>query len=109
MVNKNTYKIEIDYNINQLTLEPSLSNDNATYYITGNENLKPGKNNVVLTVQAEDGSTRDYIIEVNKEKASEENIPKEEKIRKTISMIILGILILAIIWCIYLLIKKDKN
>ena len=108
--NQTEYQLYIENNINELNLNIELSNPNSTYFITGNNNLKPGKNSIILTVQAEDGSTKNYTIDVNKKTSNnkKESIKNDKtKLQKTISSTVLIILILSIIWCLYLFIKKE--
>ena len=105
------YKIVVENDVDKLLFDVVLSHNNATYFVNGNQNFKVGKNKVVLTVQAEDGGTRDYVIEVDKKEKKVANAKedKEEKIRNWVSKIILLVLMLAIVWCLYLFIKKEEK
>lgn len=108
------YSIEVDEKVNSLEFYVLLSDENASYTILGNQNFKKGQNEVVLTVLAEDGSSRDYIIEVNKvvedkgdNVGNNSNKIDIEKIKKIVLFLILICLILTIIWVIYRTIKEE--
>ena len=64
-----------------------------------------------LTVFAEDGSTRDYVIEVNKKESDiQEEVSKddnERELKRIALLIILGILIVTIIWIMYRIFKEE--
>lgn len=104
------YSIKVDYNVNNLDLNVILNNDKSTFFITGNEQFKVGKNEVILTVFAEDGSSRDYVIEVNKKKdLSELKVNNKDNDNKNwIEFIVLVGLIVGVILLIYRLLKKDN-
>ena len=128
----NNYFIEVENTVNALTLNVSLNSDKASYLITGNENFKVGKNEVILTVLAEDGSSRDYVIKVNKKEAVVKDLDNESNksekqendkiesnknkkknnnifsnIKISYEVIILVILIISIMIMIYKLLKKE--
>ena len=63
---KFTYNVKIGRNVDSLTLEYTLSDENATVEIDGNENLKNGSK-VRITVTAEDGTKRVYTLNIQKE------------------------------------------
>lgn len=107
------YQIEVDSYVSSLDLDIVLSDNNSEYFISGNEDFKEGQNEVRITVLAEDGSSRDYVILVNKKR--EKVLEKEEKkkeendvIQKGISVTILVFLMISIIWCLYLFMKKEE-
>lgn len=61
------YTMDVPYEITNLTLTTVVEDANATVNITGNENFQVGNSNVVtITVTAEDGSTKDYQIQVTR-------------------------------------------
>lgn len=66
------YDIEVSAGVDSLTLNPVLNDSNAKYRVTGNGNFKTGKNVVYITVTAEDGTTKTYVINVMK-KANDNN------------------------------------
>jgi len=66
--NKNTYiyTLSISSEVNSLKVTASTNHSKAKYSVTGNTNLKNGDNNVLITVTAENGSTKTYKIIVTK-------------------------------------------
>lgn len=63
------YKLTIDKNVTTLNIEATVEDEKATYKITGNENLK-NKSKIIITVTAEDESTSDYVITINKKSSN---------------------------------------
>lgn len=106
----NRYSITVDNNIFSLNLNVLLNHDNSSYLITGNEKFKTGNNEIILTVFAEDGSSRDYVIEVNK-KEKEDSMFKlednEKELKRIILFIILVIFIITVVFLIYQLLKGE--
>lgn len=70
--NQEIYDVEVSSEINSLTLNPVLSASTSKYRVTGNSNFKTGKNVVYITVTAEDGTRKTYVINVMK-KANDNN------------------------------------
>ena len=69
----NAYTIHVPFETTKLYIDAKATDEkNAKISIVGNEDLKVGANNLIITVTAEDGSTTDYTISVFKE-------PEEEK------------------------------
>ena len=105
------YFIDVDNDVSNLNLNVLLNDSNSSYFITGNEEFKGGKNEIILTVFAEDGSTRDYVIEVNKKESDiQEEVSKddnERELKRIALLIILGILIVTIIWIMYRIFKEE--
>ena len=112
------YSIDIDSDINSLEFNIILNSNTSTYYIEGNDNFQVGKNEVIITVQAEDGSTSSYVIEVNKASDDKESdqlnkneTSKENKsFIKSLSYLIvpIALIILIILDIVYILSKKEK-
>lgn len=104
------YSIEVDSDIDSLSLDVWLEHDNATYFVSGNEKFQKGKNKVILTVQAEDGSIRDYVIEVNKKGLEEDkkDAISETYFKKAILWVAFSIFVLAIICCLVWFIRKEE-
>lgn len=69
------YNTEVDANTQNLILSALAQDVEAKVKITGNQNLVPGSNKVVIQVVAEAGNTKEYVITVNKEEKVED---KEE-------------------------------
>lgn len=62
------YSVNVGTDVERLTVNVGLSDPNATYTVTGNEDLQMGENTVVCRVTAQDGQTvRDYTITVVKD------------------------------------------
>ena len=106
------YEITVGHTVKSLDMEVSLSQDSSFYEVVGNEQLKEGLNEVVLMVYAEDGSRRDYVINVNKMSKDEEGLVGEqaikakteikfEKITPWISVLIVIILIIGILYRLF--------
>lgn len=106
MVNKEEVKFTL-YKNDDITISSSedkvnityeLEDENAKVEIKGNDNLKVGKNEIVITVVAENGDDQDYILNVKKYSQSTEIISS-----------ILGIGMLGgISYGIYYFFKKKK-
>jgi hypothetical protein len=67
--NKDTssYDVTVPYEVDKLELLYETSDSKATVKVTGNSDLKVGKNNVIeVTVTAEDGSKRVYTLNVTR-------------------------------------------
>lgn len=63
--NIQSYAITVPYEVEKLDLNYEKNNSKANVKITGNENFKVGAvNTVTITVNAEDGSTRLYLLNV---------------------------------------------
>ena len=61
------YNVTVPYDVEQLDLSLYLNDSNAKYTVTGNENFRVGKINVVtVKVTAEDGTTRTIIFNVTR-------------------------------------------
>lgn len=109
----NYYSILVDEQVHFLELEVFLSHDNASYIVSGNENFKIGENEVILTVVAEDGSSRDYVILVHKRGSDEDKVLEEKednkfrKMKRIVSCLVLVLLVFSIIWLIYRILKAD--
>lgn len=87
--------IDIDNDVDKLDISYELEDSNATAEITGNESLKVGYNEIIVSVVAENGEKQDYTIVVNKEdekiqqedekveEVTEEVIEKNEELEET--------------------------
>ena len=60
------YTVDVTKEVEKLEIKPILADDKSKFEITGNENFKVGNNIVKITVTAEDGTNRIYIITVAK-------------------------------------------
>ena len=62
------YSVNVGTDVERLTVNVELSDPNAMYTVTGNEDLQMGENTVVCRVTAQDGQTvKDYTITVVKD------------------------------------------
>ena len=62
------YSVNVGTDVERLTVNVELSDPNATYTVTGNEDLQMGENTVVCRVTAQDGQpVKDYTITVVKD------------------------------------------
>lgn len=65
--NTTQYTMTVGSNIDKLDIEAIAEDEKAKVEITGNEELKLGDNIIKITVTAEDGTVRTYMITVTKE------------------------------------------
>lgn len=69
------YSVNVGLDVSRLTISVTTADPNASYEVTGNEELQEGENTVVCKVTAQDGTTvKDYTITVlkNAEGASQD-------------------------------------
>ncbi len=126
--NKDTleYSMEVSNEINEITITAVAEDKKAT--INGNEtyNLQDGENKITISVKAENGDIKNYIININrKEKVEEVNIEedkitsveKDKENKKDINKVVIIstiivfclILFIGIIILITRIIKNKKN
>lgn len=67
-----TYNIKVGENVDKISAGVTLESSKAVYSISGNKNLKAGNNVIKIVVTAEDGTTKTYKINVQKEGNVEE-------------------------------------
>ena len=67
-----SYEIEVDYYVDRLIVEALAEDNQARVKISGNDSLKEGENEVIITVTAESGKTSEYNINIYKEASPEE-------------------------------------
>lgn len=67
--NKDTYDYEITTNLDSLEIKASAEDEKAKIEIVGNENLENGSK-IIVRVTAEDGSTKEYNINIKKKQQS---------------------------------------
>lgn len=77
--NKNTtsYNISVNNNITGLNVTAIPNDEKATVKISGNNGWKEGINTVRITVTAEDGSEKVYIVNVNRKPANNTTAPSK--------------------------------
>ncbi len=107
------YTIEVDYDVDSLDISALVEDYSAWAKIEGNENFKKGKNEVTITVYAEDGTTKTYKLIVNKKAKVVADITdtknEEESNINTEKMVIIVLIVLVVIGLLYLIFKKDDD
>lgn len=89
---KFNYVIKVKNNVNKLTLDYTLSDENAMAKVDGNKDLKDGSK-VKITVTAQDGTKKVYTLEISKE--TEEKKETNDVVVEKNPLIIMGLSIIA--------------
>ena len=78
---KNTliYDIVVDYDVENILISATLEDNRATLDGDGNHSIKVGENKIVLTVKAEDGTKREYTLNIYREE-KQTNIETDENV-----------------------------
>lgn len=117
--NKTNYNITIENDINELDIDVTLENENATYKIIGSDDLKANNNEIAIIVTSEDNNTITYTINVKyndiiEEKSNDKKIDIKYLINKyltkdnlTYAAITIGIIIIIIL--LFILKNKREN
>ena len=104
------YKIKVKSDVTSLDIKAIPESNKSRVEITGNEKFKKGNNTVKITVTAEDGSTREYKITVDKEAEKKDALTEIEDSSNTAEKIVIIILIiLVVLGLLYLIFKKDDE
>lgn len=104
------YKIKVKSDVTSLDIKAIPESNKSRVEITGNEKFKKGNNTVTITVTAEDGSTREYKITVDKEANKKDALTEIEDSSNTAEKIVIIILIiLVVLGLLYLIFKKDDE
>ena len=61
-----TYFINVDNNVSNININAIAEDDSAKVTVYGNNNIKSGKNKVLISVTSENGNVRFYRVFVNK-------------------------------------------
>ena len=101
------YKITVKNDVTSLDIKALAEDSTARVEITGNENFEEGENVVVVTITAENGTTREYKLIVNKESKKDVTTTEESNTAEKIVIIIL--IILVVLGLLYLIFKKDDD
>lgn len=102
---KDSYSIEVDNTVKNLDLVATASDAKADVSISP-QKLVVGKNEIVVTVTAENGSKKEYKIEVIRKEAMKEVAPKKASNGKYVVVLVVSIVIvLADLFYIY---KRKK-
>ena len=106
------YNVEVEEDIVDLDINPTVENEGIIVEVTGEKNLKPGENNVHITLTAQNSENIQtiYTIKVNK-KESIQTSSEVVKMDETWKMVTIGILILILIAeiGIYIILKKKRK
>lgn len=108
------YNIEVGSDVDSLDISAIVEDGSAWAKIEGNENFKEGKNEVRITVYAQDGTTKTYKLIVNKKaKVTPVVDDNDDEIEvtdnKTEKVIIIILIILVVLGLLYLIFKKDDE
>lgn len=99
------YKITVDKNTDKLDISAIPMSEGSKVKIIGNENLKPGKNSVIVEVTDKNGFTKSYAIDVEKE----EDNAIISFLKDYWILLLLGLLILLLIILIIYLNRNNKT
>lgn len=104
------YKIKVKSDVTSLDIKALAEDYRSRVEITGNENFKKGENVVTITVTAENGTTKEYKIVVEKEAEKKGAITEIEDSSNTAEKVVIIILIiLVVLGLLYLIFKKDEE
>jgi len=122
--NKDTteYNLTVGEDVTFLKIYPAVDYERSTYNIVGNKNLKNGSI-IKITVTSEDGQTKDYNLNITKNKTTTEvsinnetSVNKDNKINNELNGIAIkvGIIVVSVIFvialiCIICRIKENKK
>ena len=98
------YNCNIASYIDKIDIEAQPSDEKTKIEISGNENLKEGQNEILVTIKNDNNEKVIYKINVNKEKKSESNVTNKEENNKKIFILLFLIIFIIIV----LVIKKKK-
>lgn len=107
--NTNEYKITVKNNVTTLDIRALAEHYGARVKITGNDGFEVGENTVIVTVTAENGSTREYKIIVNKEEKKQVVTDIKDSSNTTEKIVIIILIILVVLGLLYLIFKKDDE
>lgn len=102
------YSCDVYSDVDKIQIETTSEKSDANITITGNENLKEGKNTITIALKDNSGKETIYKIQVNKQysKISE---TKTEKNNSNIVPIIMAVLLIVIILIVFSKAKKNKK
>ncbi len=101
-----TYNLTIPNNINKLDIK-AVGSDNDQIEIIGNENLKDGENEILISITNNDKTTTTYKLIVNKLSKEKETVIKKNNTLIKILLIIFIISIIIMATCIWIFIKRN--
>ena len=101
-----TYNLTVQNNVSKLDIK-ALASDNDQIEIIGNEKLKEGENEILISVTGNDKTTTTYKLIVNKLSKEKETIIKKNNILTKVLLIIFIISIIIMASCIFIFIKRN--
>lgn len=104
------YKISVSSDVTSLDIKAIAEDSRSRVEINGNEGFRKGENTVTITVTAEDGTTKDYKIVVDKaseKKGVSTEIDNSSNTAEKVVIIIL--IVLVVLGLLYLIFKKDEE
>lgn len=103
------YSITVKNDVTSLDIKALAEHSKARVEITGNGDFKVGENTVVITVTAEDGSTRTYKLSVTKEEKKQVVTNTDESSNTAEKVVIIILIVLVALGLLYLIFKKDDE
>ena len=106
------YSITVDNDVDSLDIVAIAEDSRSNVTIYGNSNFKEGENIVKIEVKSPDGSSRTYIIKVNKKKADvtkKIDSVDQDSGNNTEKTIIIILIILVALGLLYLIFSKDNE
>lgn len=103
------YKITVKNDVTSLDISALAEDSSARVEITGNGDFKEGENTVTITVTAENGSTREYKLVVNREEAKQAVTTTDDSSNTAEKVVIIILIILVVLGLLYLIFKKDDE
>ena len=101
-----TYNLTVKNDVNSINIK-ALASDNDQIEIIGNENLKEGENEILISVTNNDKTTTTYKLLVNKLSKEKETTIKKNNALINILLIIFIISIIIMASCIFVFIKRN--
>lgn len=102
------YNIEVDYTVKRLDIN-AIAEHIKSVVVIEDSNLEVGQNKIIIKVKAENGDTKDYILNVTRKSEVKKDITKNEEVKGNNSRLLLVILIIATISFLLYLIFKDND
>lgn len=110
------YSIDVENEIEKITINAVAEDDKSIITGTGNYDLKVGENEIKLVVTAEDETTKEYIIKITRKEKNTINVQSKDKtktnntVKKSSNwMIVVSIGIFLIIVSIIIIVFKKKK
>lgn len=105
----NEYRITVKSDVTSLDISALAEDYRSRVEITGNEGFKEGENTVIITVTAENGSTREYKLVVEKEEKKQVVADIGDSSNTAEKIVIIVLIILVVLGLLYLIFKRDDE